>query len=86
MIDTNERDEFLITMYHADHTRFCGFCTEEDCDRVDYLNDNLTDKQISKLIENYNLRTFGVTHAQCERRECLLCRDFDRCEKRRENV
>lgn len=81
LINTTKYDEFLLTMYHCDHMKFAGFCDEDDCDRVDYLNDNLSDKQISQLIENYNLRTFGVTFAECKENKCLFCNDQEKCRR-----
>ena len=74
-----ERDDFLLTMYHADHMRFAAFCDDEDCDRVDYLNDTLDDKEISAAIERYNKRTFGVTHEECLKNKCLHCSDMKKC-------
>jgi len=82
-IRTTKRDEFLITMYHCDHMKFAAFCDDDDCNRIEFLTENLTEKQISQLIENYNLRVFGVTYKECQEKSCcLLCKDVDICDKR----
>ena len=81
MIILTERDEFLLTMYHCDHMRFCAFCDDADCERVDSLNDPLSDTQISAAVESYNLRTFGVTFKDCKKGKCLFCTDRERCER-----
>lgn len=76
-----ERDEYLLNMYHCDHTRFSAFYDEDDCERIDILNEVLSDAQISAAIENYNLRTFGVTYKDCLKGKCLFCTDRERCER-----
>ncbi|MDR2100126.1 MAG: hypothetical protein LBP40_04775 [Campylobacteraceae bacterium] len=83
MIVVNERDEFLLTMYYCDNMRFMAFCDDDDCARIEELNECLTDKQISKLIENYNRRAFGVTYKQCKKHECLMCKDIEKCKGQR---
>jgi len=76
-----ERDEYLLAMYHCDHMRFSAFCDDEDCERIDFLNDTLSDVQISAAIDSYNLRTFGVTYKDCVNGKCLFCADRERCER-----
>lgn len=79
-IEISERDEFLITMYHCDHMRFAAFCSEEDCNRIDELNDELSDKERQTCIDNYNRRKFGVSFDECKERKCLLCKDRETCD------
>jgi hypothetical protein len=86
MLTLSERDEFLLTMYHCNNMKFSAFCDDEDCYRIDFLNEKLSNKQISKAIENYNYRTFGVTYKQCKERKCLMCKDIKICEKRMQNA
>jgi len=78
-MNLTERDEFLLTMYHCDHIKFSALCDEFDCDRVDFINENLSGKEITQAIDNYNRRTFGVSFEECKKRMCLLCKDFDKC-------
>lgn len=81
MANLTESDDWLIAIYHCDHMQFMAICDDGMLDRMDYLNETLPDAEISKCIERYNLRHFGVTHKDCKQGKCFLCKDFSKCDK-----
>ena len=80
-MELTEREETLLTLYHCNHMRYyITVDTDEECDRTEYLNGHLTFNEISKIIERYNKRKYGVTKKECRKRRCLLCKNFNICE------
>lgn len=76
-----EREEALLTFYNCDHIRYLiAVETDKEADRIIRLNNNLSDKEISNAIKNYNIKTYGLSYSECKQRKCLCCKDLASCD------
>jgi len=81
-----EKEETLLALYHCDHMNYLvSIESDAEADRIAFLNNILSDAEITNAIKNYNVRKFGLTFEQCKKEMCLRCSDYGICEKRKGN-